>query len=575
MRQAHFASKSLVSRELPLSPDKPTRDEPLIMRFGENSQWGSDTCVFKRWYDNQVTLAQSGPKISFTEIHHHARVDNSTRHEFLIIPLRDNSYYLIERTGGGSRVDAILRGGSEAYDTIRWRPASDHRAWDKESTLKLRLVFSSEPDILNVLAICHSIQQHPQAYRYRLQTYNCYFFCCAVIAILARHHASWESVVSQSWNEQCLGPSLREAISNPPRSYTFLRACEALRPFENSGVHSLTNKICEMGLDQMLGQYKQSPMDAMWWWEIELLKEAPVQGRYESDLQGLFGSLWNSTSTTSEGSRDINGITSTNGMTSRSIFRRGFLNPKAYSCERLIAHILVTSGSTKPTQTIRRKIATALCEPVFGTAAFAVWVACSGTNTRIFRKELKVSSKLIFESLGLGVARRFIQFQIFSDFLRDGPITDAIEESRLREQGLIEDILINIIFDQVRKVMTEAEKVALWRAISVNSSHKCWMYSIRSFIRDALWFTLKQQAINHQLEAMKPRIAVQVLDTDWGLFSRPVDVFALQDHIRKHIKKYAARVNNHGLGATELVLHDVETAISDIWRSYRRIQQIV
>ncbi|KAG8699848.1 hypothetical protein FRC09_006337, partial [Ceratobasidium sp. 395] len=121
---------------------------------------------------------------------------------------------------------------------------------------------------------------------------------------------------------------------------------------------------------------------------------------------------------------------------------------------------------------------------------------------------LKLSSNLGFESLGVGVARRFVRYQILLDFLRNGPITGVVDKGGSHEQGLIEDILVNILFDQVQTTMTEAETVVLWRAIGVNSSHKCWMRSIRSFLRDALWVTLKKQVTDRQ--AMEPRVIVKV-----------------------------------------------------------------
>ncbi|KAG8695400.1 hypothetical protein FRC08_007855, partial [Ceratobasidium sp. 394] len=52
-----------------------------------------------------------------------------------------------------------------------------------------------------------------------------------------------------------------------------------------------------------------------------------------------------------------------------------------------------------------------------------------------------------------------------------------------------------------------------------------------------------------------------------GRTSESIDIFAFQEYIREHVRTYATRVEQNRLGQSLLVCFDVETAISNVWRS--------
>ncbi|KAG8684187.1 hypothetical protein FRC08_013831 [Ceratobasidium sp. 394] len=67
------------------------------------------------------------------------------------------------------------------------------------SNLVAEIDLQQEFDILDVLAVCYSIQNTEACSVYTLQRYNCYFFCWTILAVLTRR--LWETVItSDAWD---------------------------------------------------------------------------------------------------------------------------------------------------------------------------------------------------------------------------------------------------------------------------------------------------------------------------------------------------------------------------------------
>ncbi|KAG9118645.1 hypothetical protein FRC07_006739, partial [Ceratobasidium sp. 392] len=156
-----FASSQALLRRAPwVSPT--TREGRIITKF--EYDWRSSLCPVETWYQTQVRFSQeSGSTTRFTSIQHRRNRDSPYFHEFLLIRLADaeGSYYRLERTGGGSNVRAITLLGCMACDMIEWFPASRYQEFilNKPSDLIAEVQFPSEFDILDILAVCYSIQQ--------------------------------------------------------------------------------------------------------------------------------------------------------------------------------------------------------------------------------------------------------------------------------------------------------------------------------------------------------------------------------------------------------------------------------
>ncbi|KAG9081923.1 hypothetical protein FS749_007285 [Ceratobasidium sp. UAMH 11750] len=162
-------------------------------------------------------------------------MDGPFYHEFLLLKLTDGAVCRIERTGDGSRADAIRYSGCTANDLIQWFSAEDYTRFSATtpSELVAEIEFGRHFDIMDVLAVCYSIQKVKASRVYTLQRYNCYFFCWIILAVLTRRITSWETIIrSRAWDSQL--QSVMRHLSRLPaedsRNYLLLRTCVLLDP---------------------------------------------------------------------------------------------------------------------------------------------------------------------------------------------------------------------------------------------------------------------------------------------------------------------------------------------------------
>ncbi|KAG8791139.1 hypothetical protein FRC12_010076 [Ceratobasidium sp. 428] len=90
-----------------------------------------------------------------------------------------------------------------------------------------------EFDILDVLAVCHSIQTTKTCRTYTLQRYNCYFLCLTVLAMLTRRVASWETKIDAAQWDSRVDSMLMDLSNLRPeesRKHTILAICAYLEP---------------------------------------------------------------------------------------------------------------------------------------------------------------------------------------------------------------------------------------------------------------------------------------------------------------------------------------------------------
>ncbi|KAF8592840.1 hypothetical protein BDV93DRAFT_567314 [Ceratobasidium sp. AG-I] len=97
---------------------------------------------------------------------------------------------------------AIETDGTEAFDYVQsfdsiQQSANEPMGPLRAANLVADIIFPRDVDLYDVLAACSSIAEHPQAGRYTLQQYNCYFFCWAIILLLSRRSGNWENAAMQ------------------------------------------------------------------------------------------------------------------------------------------------------------------------------------------------------------------------------------------------------------------------------------------------------------------------------------------------------------------------------------------
>ncbi|KAG9126389.1 hypothetical protein FRC07_003604 [Ceratobasidium sp. 392] len=153
---------------------------------------------------------------------------------------------------------------------------------------------------------------------------------------------------------------------------------------------------------------------------------------------------------------------------------------------------------------------------------------------------------------------------MFSSYLVDGPIVRAIRESDPEELNeSIEDAIINIILDQMQaKGRGSYQEKLIWGAMDKNSSQECWIYSMRAFVQDML-----AKAVAANIVSLRADIQLQdqLTQMEEPSLPRTITVFEYQRHIRSHVEAYADRVDKYHLETPEIVIQDVEEAISGIW----------
>ncbi|KAG8747748.1 hypothetical protein FRC10_011877 [Ceratobasidium sp. 414] len=202
---------------------------PLFITFGD--KWGVEDDPPFKWHALQ-------PHTRFKSIDHRRSHESPFFHEFLILKLGDGSCCRLERTGEGSRLDAIRRAGSLAHDIIERITSDDYeRELDETSDIISTIELPEEFDLLDVLAICYAIQQDKHSSKYTLQRYNCYFFCCTILVVLTRRLLSWDRTFTDEAWESTLDTALSELssrsqipLSEDSQRYIMPRLCAVLDP---------------------------------------------------------------------------------------------------------------------------------------------------------------------------------------------------------------------------------------------------------------------------------------------------------------------------------------------------------
>ncbi|QRW11655.1 hypothetical protein RhiLY_10654 [Ceratobasidium sp. AG-Ba] len=219
-----LAASGLLSNRLIGSSGSKGRESCFDMRFHE--EWGNENCKVMQWYETQKVSSTR-----FQSIEHRRSIQGPFYHEYLLLKLTDGAICRVERMGEGSRTDAITYLGCTSYDLIQWIPEKNYGLATIESTLIAEINLGREFDILHVLAVCYTIHNIKPCSVYTLQRYNCYFLCLAILAVLTRRVANWETCLTDYTWDLCL-KSVIDELSNLPleeaNSYVMLRLCNAL-----------------------------------------------------------------------------------------------------------------------------------------------------------------------------------------------------------------------------------------------------------------------------------------------------------------------------------------------------------
>ncbi|CAE6532536.1 unnamed protein product [Rhizoctonia solani] len=202
---------------------------PLSMKF--DWFWRQDDCPVEVWYQEQTKWSTK-----FTSIEHRRVLQPPFHHEYLLIHLEDGAICRLERVGEGARTDAIRRTGCTAHDIIQRFPEGQYQNDELSKVESERVVLVQFPrtfDLLDVLAICYSLQQVKRSAVYTLQRYNCYFLCMTVLNVLIRRVANWHTVIDKaSWASVInrTKHNLQSMECNDAYSYLGFGICSLVNP---------------------------------------------------------------------------------------------------------------------------------------------------------------------------------------------------------------------------------------------------------------------------------------------------------------------------------------------------------
>ncbi|KAG8734947.1 hypothetical protein FRC10_011160 [Ceratobasidium sp. 414] len=226
--ESSLASSGRLSERMLAWSRSNERGRLFPMRF--HGEWQNQQCPVMGWYEQQ-----RGTSTRFRSVEHRRNAQGPFFHEFLLLKLTDGAVCRVERIGDGSRADAIRYFGCTAHDLVQWFTQSDYDQFSAKSPsiLIAEVDLCREFDILDVLAVCYSIQNTNPCCAYTLQRYNCYFLCLTVLTVLTRRVASWETMLSSDDWDSSVSSSL-DTLSNlsleDSKRHLVLRLCILLEP---------------------------------------------------------------------------------------------------------------------------------------------------------------------------------------------------------------------------------------------------------------------------------------------------------------------------------------------------------
>ncbi|KAG9097704.1 hypothetical protein FRC07_010743, partial [Ceratobasidium sp. 392] len=216
-----------------------------------HQEWQHPECPVMDWYNQQRSSSTR-----FRSIEHRRSVQGPFYHEFLLLKLTDGSVCRIERVGDGSRTDAIRYIGCTAHDLIQHISKEEHEQQSANratSVLITEVDLCQEFDILDVLAICFSIQKTAVCRVYTLQRYNCYFLCLTVLSVFTRRVANWEKKITNAQWDSHLDSVLAELSQLSPDDsnlHVMLRVCGLLEPGNSQSARFIFDGLREHLMSQ-------------------------------------------------------------------------------------------------------------------------------------------------------------------------------------------------------------------------------------------------------------------------------------------------------------------------------------
>ncbi|KAF8598307.1 hypothetical protein BDV93DRAFT_594334 [Ceratobasidium sp. AG-I] len=551
------------------------RDGPFVMKF--HSEWLHKNCPTYAWYKSQEQYGQRQESSTrFRSIQHRRTRDAPFFHEFLLLQVVDGSIYRVERIGVGSNTDAILPTGCMAQDLIEWFPSEAYNLFtrDKPTDLILEIRFPTDFDLLDLLAICYSIQRGPRTKTYTLQRYNCYFFCCTILSVLARRSAGWETLITADLWDRLLTKALDQvpsSINSPPlvdsKPHIISRLFSMLSADPNKPSQCLVEAL-RRRLGSEAGGYNsfvRAYATAMWWSDVSIsLAEHLGAHIHASALETCSQDQTCATVFGFEGHTAVddeknaaapdaptvqmykaNYLTLLGGLMDRR--RKTTLNA-LYREQRIPwgAHLLASA-----------------CGPTVGVTAAVLKMSCKkrrewAQGVSWFRRMAYAASW--GRTVGPHIVLSYVTTQ---EFKRADWVTHSNSETDI---STLEIPVLHAVLDRLVTGPYKTVDVQL----AIEQCFAGFMEKDRDVwgerIVGPLLYSALEEGANEILRAKAGQLELLTLEGD-KLNSVKTDIETFQQHIRNRIKAHAQRVDTYKLSVARFVSRDVETAIAEVWKS--------
>ncbi|KAF8597923.1 hypothetical protein BDV93DRAFT_512905 [Ceratobasidium sp. AG-I] len=554
-----LASSANVLKEASLRLSGATRMGQLTMRF--NHGWQDRQCEVQQWYIAQQKHAQGGnSSTKFQSIEHRRVCDAPFFHEFLLLCLADGSAYRVERTGVGSNTDAIRSIGCESRDLIEWFERSDTASMtgQKRSQIIVSVKLPSGFDVLDVLAVCYSIQREENTSKYTLQRYNCYFFCCTILSILARHAAYWEScIIKEDWDtlvENALNKisTVSQNLGNKEEEeLLLLRLFSIFNPNIQEPTQSLVDAL-KSALLLHFETYTGAFSDLLWAsdWNLAMSLHLGKNVKQAIDECCMKSSSCRLVlKPTSLGSNNEHHV---------KLMEKLYLQRYVAMLRRRL-ELKVKEGTAGPDQEVHKwmRKSSAAVEAALAVAAVAPQICATvpryylpamsavWASLRSFELEQPPDGASALDLSPVDVAKCAIPA---SPGNHQNSITHTVLNNivKTEELGIPE---LTAILSEVHAWMTD-EEADLWREHVVGA---------------CFYKALHLEAISH-FDLRSPKVSVCYMTRD-GLQNEEIDGYQFQSLIEGHIQCYAGRVDSYSLGLASSIVADVKSAITKVWKS--------
>ncbi|CAE6476349.1 unnamed protein product [Rhizoctonia solani] len=544
---------------------------PCLLRF--QFGWNNDHCAVKKWYHD---IGESSAT-TFRTVQHRRDSKSLFYHEFLLIELNDGAICRIERTGEGSRVDAIRQFGCVANDYIQYfRPTTYDASTlgSKPSELVAEVHFPNELDIMDVLAICYAIYEGGRTRKYTLQRFNCYFFCGTILLALARRFLQWEKNIAFDDWKKAVNYALdrvEEVSRDPKNTELIFYVCRRLEPNNAEPADFILNALRDrLGTELAYHSVKQALARNLWrstWSEFK--NQAIVQHinsaiavaiRGETDCARAF------TSAIHDGKKALQQKHEKFAMVHK------VFNKKATAAiSDGVRALAKASHEQYRLEKIERP--TSIFRDAWVSVAsnavgfwFPIQLLCSGDMEEWGFKELMLSSLR-----GIYAGQRVARMQargLYGVTAPDGPTVEVARNMRIDSTATMPEDMAQANYEMAARSLAETLQALSEREALTPSNITIALYE--TLCKNAWddWLNRSfRQLVGKFLPDMlveEEGILVKVPKPD-GTFTEIKSVTGYQEYMRGRIENHAHRVECYRLAAARLVTQDICETMTTVW----------